>query len=174
MTRLLALILAALLMTACATKKVTTEAIKTTTKELVVKQDTTQVETTTTTTINQRLVEVEIPLPQTNLQTTTHDTTSTLEDDYYISTASVKDRILRHTLQSKPPAKLKGSVLVNDTTREKTIDTKQVSNQQQDKQQDNDTTKEKNVKTTTDFTIPVLLVLIIAALLALYVCRMTL
>lgn len=119
-TSILALIIIciACLLAGCATKK---KAMTETAKE----QETTKVEqvkytaiteTHDTTRITQKLVPVEIAVPEAKLERTTKDTSSVLETDLYRSTATWANGVLTHTLEAKPGAKLKGQATATDTT----------------------------------------------------------
>lgn len=104
-TSILALIIiciACLLAAGCATKK---KAMT----ETATEQETTR--------ITQKLVPVEIAVPEAKLERTTKDTTSVLETDLYRSTATWANGVLTHTLEAKPGAKLKGKATATDTTK---------------------------------------------------------
>ena len=103
----------------CATKKKSmteTETEQETTKMEQVK-DTAITETHDTTRITQKMVPVEIAVPEAKLERTTKDTTSVLETELYRSTATWANGVLTHTLEAKPGAKLKGQATATDTTK---------------------------------------------------------
>lgn len=116
---ILIIITIAMLMVGCATKKKTVTDTATNSETTKVEQvnDSTIVETHDTTKITQRLVPTEVDVPAAHMERTTNDTTSVLETDLYKSMASWKDGILHHTLDAKPGAKVKGKVVVTDTTK---------------------------------------------------------
>lgn len=89
-----------------------------------VRTDTLVVETHDTLKVTQRPVTVNVPLPETHLERTTRDTTSTLENTLYRSTASLRDGMLYHTLETLPEATVTGQATLADTTR--TTGTKQM------------------------------------------------
>ena len=109
---ILALVACALIMLCCGckTQKVITETV-TRTDTLRVRHD--------SIIVRDRYVPVEVPIPVSSQVVDLlldHDSTSVLEDDYYISTAKVVGGRLQHTLQSKPKATLTAPVIVHDTT----------------------------------------------------------
>lgn len=122
-TSILALIIIciACLLAGCATK---VEQVK----------DTAITETHDTTRITQKLVPVEIAVPEAKLERTTTDTTSVLETDLYKSTATWANGVLTHTLEAKPGAKLKGQATATDTTKisKKSSSTKNTRNSSSD------------------------------------------
>lgn len=77
---------------------------------------TSEVLQTDTTRITQRIIDVEVELPQANIQRETPDTTSVLETDLYKSMATWSNGKLTHTLISKPNVKVKGKAVATDTT----------------------------------------------------------
>lgn len=77
---------------------------------------TSEVLQTDTTRITQRIIDVEVDLPQANIQRETPDTTSVLETDLYKSIATWSNGKLTHSLISKPNAKVKGKAVATDTT----------------------------------------------------------
>ena len=77
---------------------------------------TSEVLQTDTTRITQRIIDVEVDLPQANIQRETPDTTSVLETDLYKSIATWSNGKLTHTLISKPNVKVKGKAVATDTT----------------------------------------------------------
>lgn len=102
------------------------------TKTLVVHDmitDTLTVHTHDTVTVHDRVVQVSVPLPQTNLQDVTHDTLSVLTDGLYKSIAKVKNGILFHFLSTIPGAKIDAPVTVHDTITKHYSDTVNKSNQ---------------------------------------------
>lgn len=82
-----------------------------------VRTDTLVVETHDTLKVNQRPMTVSVTLPQTHLERTTRDTTSTLQNGLYRSTANLKDGMLYHSLETLPGATVTGQLTVADTTR---------------------------------------------------------
>lgn len=89
-----------------------------------VRTDTLRVETHDTLKVNQRPMTVSIALPQTHMERTTGDTTSTLQNGLYRSTAVIRNGLLYHSLETLPGATVTGQVTVADTTR--TTGTKQL------------------------------------------------
>ena len=77
---------------------------------------TSEVLQTDTTRITQRIIDVEVDLPQANIQRETPDTTSVLETDLYKSIATWSNGKLTHSLISKPNVKVKGKAVATDTT----------------------------------------------------------
>lgn len=120
-TSILALIIIciACLLAGCATKKkaMTETATEQETTKVEQVKDTAITETYDTTRITQKLVPVEIAVPEAKLERTTKDTTSVLETDLYRSTATWVNGVLTHTLEAKPGAKLKGQATATDTTK---------------------------------------------------------
>lgn len=120
-TSILALIIIciACLLSGCATKKkaMTETATEQETTKVEQVKDTSITETHDTTRITQKLVPVEIAVPEAKLERTTKDTTSVLETDLYRSTATLANGVLTHTLEAKPGAKLKGQATATDTTK---------------------------------------------------------
>lgn len=122
-TSILALIIIciACLLAGCATKKkaMTETATEQETTKVEQVKDTaiTITETHDTTRITQKLVPVEIAVPEAKLERTTKDTTSVLETDLYRSTATWANGVLTHTLEAKPGAKLKGQATATDATK---------------------------------------------------------
>lgn len=120
-TSILALIIICItcLLAGCATKKkaMTETATEQETTKVEQVKDTAITETHDTTRITQKLVPVEIVVPEAKLERTTKDTTSVLETDLYKSTAAWANGVLTHTLEAKPGAKLKGQAEVTDTTK---------------------------------------------------------
>ena len=150
---ILLIITIAMLLAGCATKrKAMTETTDTSeTTKVEREKDTTIIETHDTTKITQRLVPVEVEIPAASKERTTHDTTSVLETDLYKSTASWKDGVLHHTLETKPGAKVKGTAAVRDTTkssstRNENKNTRNSSTESK-KQQDNTTEVTKTATT---------------------------
>lgn len=133
----------------CATKKKSmteTETEQETTKMEQVK-DTAITETHYTTRITQKMVPVEIAVPEANLERTTKDTTSVLETELYRSTATWANGVLTHTLEAKPGAKLKGQATATDTTKisKKSSSTKNTRSSSSDsKNSQKDTKQETN------------------------------
>ena len=82
-----------------------------------VRTDTLVVETHDTLKVNQRPVAVSVPLPETRLERTTRDTTSTLQNGLYRSVAGRRNGMLFHLLESLPGARLEGTAVMADTTR---------------------------------------------------------
>lgn len=115
-TSILALII---ILAGCATKKkaMTETATEQETTKVEQVKDTAITETYDTTRITQKLVPVEIAVPEAKLERTTKDTTSVLETDLYRSTATWANGVLTHTLEAKPGAKLKGQATATDTTK---------------------------------------------------------
>lgn len=75
-----------------------------------------------TITIQPRIIPVEQTLPE-SIVTTEIDTAereASAEDSLYKATAIITGNKLRLTLQTKPAAKVKGSITVSDTTRART------------------------------------------------------
>lgn len=153
-TSILALIIICItcLLAGCATKKkaMTETATEQETTKVEQVKDTAITETHDTTRITQKLVPVEIAVPEAKLERTTKDTTSVLETDLYKSTATWANGVLTHTLEAKPGAKLKGQTAVTDTTKvstksEKSKNTRNSSsdskNSQKDTQQETKTTQ---------------------------------
>lgn len=155
-TSILALIMiciVCLFLAGCVTKrKVMTETASSIMKTSKMEQekDTTITETHDTTRITQKLVPVEIAVPEAKLERTTKDTTSVLETDLYKSTATWANGELTHTLEAKPGAKLKGQATATDTTKisKKSSSTKNTrnsssdsKNSQKDTQQETKTTQ---------------------------------
>lgn len=160
------LLLIILMLTGChTTKKVVTEATQLT--ETHQTSDSIATESTTTTTINARPTDVEVSVPEEHLERETTDTTSTLETDLYISTATIKDGKLHHTLQTKPGAKLHATVTVADTTKVTETNTTQKSSRE-------DTRSEQTQKETTrtkqppDWAGSIIAAILIAAFLYLF------
>lgn len=120
-TSILALIIICItcLLAECATKKkaMTETATEQETTKVEQVKDTAITETYDTTRITQKLVPVEIAVPEAKLERTTKDTTSVLETDLYRSTATWANGVLTHTLEAKPGAKLKGQATATDTTK---------------------------------------------------------
>jgi sensor c-di-GMP phosphodiesterase-like protein len=120
-TSILALIIIciACLLAGCATKNkaMTETATEQETTKVEQVKDTAITETYDTTRITQKLVPVEIAVPEAKLERTTKDTTSVLETDLYRSTATWANGVLTHTLEAKPGAKLKGQATATDTTK---------------------------------------------------------
>ena len=120
-TSILALIIICItcLLAGCATKKkaMTETATEQETTKVEQVKDTAITETHDTTRITQKLVPVEIAVPEAKLERTTKDTTSVLETDLYRSTATWANGVLTHTLEAKPGAKLKGQATATDTTK---------------------------------------------------------
>ncbi len=98
-----------------------------------VRTDTLVVETHDTLKVNQRLVAVSVPLPETRLERTTRDTTSTLQNGLYRSTASLRGGMLYHLLETLPGARVTGQATVADTTRATGAMRKEKSNTAQKK-----------------------------------------
>ena len=103
-TSILALIIiciACLLAAGCATKKKAMTETATEQKTTKVEQvkDTAITETHDTTRITQKLIPVEIAVPEAMLERTTKDTTSVLETDLYKSTSTWANGVLTHTLE---------------------------------------------------------------------------
>ena len=154
-TSILALIMiciVCLFLAGCVTKrKVMTETASSImeTSKMEQEKDTTITETHDTTKITQRLVPVEVAIPPAMMERTTNDTTSVLETDLFKSTATWSNGKLKHTLEAKPGAKVKGQTAVSDTTRTSTKNekSKNTGNTSTDsKSQQKDT---QEVKTTT-------------------------
>ena len=154
-TSILALIMiciVCLFLAGCVTKrKVMTETASSImeTSKMEQEKDTTITETHDTTKITQRLVPVEVAIPPAMMERTTTDTTSVLETDLYKSTATWSNGKLKHTLEAKPGAKVKGQTAVSDTTRtstknEKSKNTRNTSTDSKSHQKDT-----QEVKTTT-------------------------
>ena len=154
-TSILALIMiciVCLFLAGCVTKrKVMTETASSImeTSKMEQEKDTTITETHDTTKITQRLVPVEVAIPPAMMERTTTDTTSVLETDLYKSTATWSNGKLKHTLEAKPGAKVKGQTAVSDTTRtstknEKSKNTRNTSTDSKSQQKDT-----QEVKTTT-------------------------
>ena len=120
-TSILALIIIciACLLAGCATKKkaMTETATEQETTKMEQVKDTAITETHDTTRIIQKMIPVEIAVPEAKLERTTKDTTSVLETDLYRSTATWANGVLTHTLEAKPGAKLKGQATATDTTK---------------------------------------------------------
>ena len=98
-----------------------------------VRTDTLVVETHDTLKVNQRPVAVSVPLPETRLERTTRDTTSTLQNGLYRSTASLRGGMLYHLLETLPGARVTGQATVADTTRATGAMRKEKSNTAQKK-----------------------------------------
>lgn len=100
-TSILALIIICItcLLAGCATKKkaMTETATEQETTKVEQVKDTAITETHDTTRITQKLVPVEIAVPEAKLERTTKDTTSVLETDLYKSTATWANGVLTHT-----------------------------------------------------------------------------
>ncbi len=154
-TSILALIMiciVCLFLAGCVTKrKVMTETASSImeTSKMEQEKDTTIVETHDTTKVSQRLVPIEVEIPAASKERTTTDTTSVLETDLYKSTATWSNGKLKHTLEAKPGAKVKGQTAVSDTTRtstknEKSKNTRNTSTDSKSQQKDT-----QEVKTTT-------------------------
>ena len=139
-TNLLALIMVCIvciLAAGCATKRkamAETTAKEESSSKVEQEKDTTIVETHDTTKVSQRIVPVEIAVPEAKLERTTKDTTSVLETDLYRSTATWANGVLTHTLEAKPGAKLKGQATATDTTKisKKSSSTKNTRNSSSD------------------------------------------
>lgn len=153
-TSILALIIICItcLLAGCATKKkaMTETATEQETTKVEQVKDTAITETYDTTRITQKLVPVEIAVPEAKLERTTKDTTSVMETDLYRSTATWANGVLTHTLEAKPGAKLKGQATATDTTKisKKSSSTKNTrntssdsKNRQKDTQQETKTTQ---------------------------------
>lgn len=136
----LAMLMALLTFTACVTtRKTQTDSIETQVETMERVENTTRTDTanvveqhrttnnksekttsevlhTDTTRITQRIIDVEVELPQANIQRETPDTTSVLETDLYKSTAIWSNGKLTHSLISKPNVKVKGKAVATDTT----------------------------------------------------------
>lgn len=154
-TSILALIMiciVCLFLAGCVTKrKVMTETASSImeTSKMEQEKDTTIVETHDTTKVSQRLVPIEVEIPAASKERITTDTTSVLETDLYKSTATWSNGKLKHTLEAKPGAKVKGQTAVSDTTRtstknEKSKNTRNTSTDSKSQQKDT-----QEVKTTT-------------------------
>lgn len=154
-TNLLALIMVCIvciLAAGCATKRkamAETTAKEESSSKVEQEKDTTIVETHDTTRITQKLVPVEIAIPEAKLERTTKDTTSVLETDLYRSTATWANGVLTHTLEAKPGAKLKGQATATDTTKisKKSSSTKNTRNSSSDSKNSQKDTQ-KTAKTT--------------------------
>lgn len=152
-TSILALIIIciACLFAGCATKKkaMTETATEQETTKVEQVKDTAITETHDTTRITQKLVPVEIAVPEAKLERTTTDTTSVLETDLYKSTATWSNGKLTHTLEAKPGAKVKGQTAVTDTTKisKKSSSTKNMRNSSSDSKN-----SQKNTQQTTKTT----------------------
>lgn len=146
-TSILALIIIciACLLAGCATKKkaMTETATEQETTKVEQVKDTAITETYDTTRITQKLIPVEIAVPEAKLERTTKDTTSVLETDLYRSTATWANGVLTHTLEAKPGAKLKGQATATDTTKisKKSSSTKNSRNSSTDSRNSQQTTK---------------------------------
>lgn len=146
-TSILAMIIIciACLLAGCATKKkaMTETATEQETTKVEQVKDTAITETYDTTRITQKLVPVEIAVPESKLERTTKDTTSVLETDLYRSTATWANGVLTHTLEAKPGAKLKGQATATDTTKisKKSSSTKNSRNSSTDSRNSQQTTK---------------------------------
>lgn len=152
-TSILAMIIIciACLFAGCATKKkaMTETATEQETTKVEQVKDTAITETHDTTRITQKLVPVEIAVPEAKLERTTTDTTSVLETDLYKSTATWSNGKLTHTLEAKPGAKVKGQTAVTDTTKisKKSSSTKNMRNSSSDSKN-----SQKNTQQTTKTT----------------------
>ena len=152
-TSILALIIIciACLLAGCATKKkaMTETATEQETTKVEQVKDTAITETYDTTRITQKLVPVEIAVPEAKLERTTNDTTSVLETDLYRSTATWANGVLTHTLEAKPGAKMKGQATATDTTKisKKSSSTKNSRNSSTDSRN-----SQKNTQQTTKTT----------------------
>ena len=152
-TSILALIIICItcLLAGCATKKkaMTETATEQETTKVDQVKDTAITETHDTTRITQKLVPVEIAVPEAKLERTTKDTTSVLETDLYKSTATWSNGKLTHTLEAKPGAKVKGQTAVTDTTKisKKSSSTKNMRNSSSDSKN-----SQKNTQQTTKTT----------------------
>lgn len=154
-TNLIALIMVCIvciLAAGCATKRkamAETTAKEESSSNVEQEKDTTIVETHDTTKVSQRLVPIEVEIPAASKERTTTDTTSVLETDLYKSTATWSNGKLKHTLEAKTGAKVKGQTAVSDTTRtstknEKSKNTRNTSTDSKSQQKDT-----QEVKTTT-------------------------
>lgn len=150
---LLIICIAMLLLAGCATKKkaMAETTSSTETSKVEREKDSTITETHETTKVTERLVPVEVEIPATSKERTTHDTTSVLETDLYKSTASWKDGVLHHTLEAKPGAKVKGTAAVRDTTKSSSTrnENKKTRNSSTDSKNQQDNTKEVTKTETT-------------------------
>lgn len=152
-TSILALIIICItcLLAGCATKKkaMTETATEQETTKVEQVKDTAITETHDTTRITQKLVPVDIAVPEAKLERTTKDTTSVLETDLYRSTAIWANGVLTHTLEAKPGAKLKGQATATDTTKisKKSSSTKNSRNSSTDSKN-----SQKNTQQTTKTT----------------------
>lgn len=154
-TSILALIMiciVCLFLAGCATKRkamAETTAKEESSSKVEQEKYTNIVETHDTTKVSQRLVPIEVEIPAASKERTTTDTTSVLETDLYKSTATWSNGKLKHTLEAKPGAKVKGQTAVSDTTRtstknEKSKNTRNTSTDSKSQQKDT-----QEVKTTT-------------------------
>lgn len=158
-TSILALIIICItcLLAGCATKKkaMTETATEQETTKVEQVKDTAITETHDTTRITQKLVPVEIAVPEAKLERTTKDTTSVLETDLYRSTATWANGVLTHTLEAKPGAKLKGQATATDTTKisKKSSSTKKSRNSSTDSKNSQKDTQQENKTTQTSWDI---------------------
>ena len=67
--------------------------------------------------LHERIVNVEVPVPEIQIERVVpEDTISVIDNGIFISTARLEDGFLYHSLKTKANAKLSGSVQVADTT----------------------------------------------------------
>lgn len=173
-TSILALIIICItcLLVGCATKKkaMTETATEQETTKVEQVKDTAITETHDTTRITQKLVPVEISVPEAKLERTTKDTTSVLETDLYRSTATWANGVLTHTLEAKPGAKLKGQATATDTTKisKKSSSTKNTRNSSTDSKNSKKDTKQttKTTQASWDFWLGVGIIIGICATIA--------
>lgn len=141
----------------CATKKKTMTETETEQETTNVEQvnDTAITETHDTTRITQKLVSVEIAVPEAKLERTTKDTTSVLETELYRSTATWANGVLTHTLEAKPGAKLKGQATATDTTKisKKSSSTKNTRSSSSDSKNSQKDTKQETKTTQASWNI---------------------
>lgn len=112
--RIIIIALLSLIMTACARKTFThMETVHDTLT--VTRTDTVTYHRTDTVRIIQRIVDVAVDVPTSNLYRETKDTVSVLDNGLYKSVARIVNGTLSHSLQSVEGAKIQGKAAVADT-----------------------------------------------------------
>lgn len=112
--RIIIIALLSLIMTGCARKTFThMETVHDTLT--VTRTDTVTYHRTDTVRIIQRIVDVAVDVPTSNLYRETKDTVSVLDNGFYKSVARIVNGTLSHSLQSVDGAKIQGKAAVADT-----------------------------------------------------------
>lgn len=96
--------------------------------------------------IHERIVNVEVPVPEIQIERVVpEDTVSVIDNGFYISTACLENGFLFHSLKTKANAKFPASVQVADTTHTQGSSVSVTNTSESQKE----TVKEVNVLTTT-------------------------